>query len=117
MKFPRKNSVLDNLPLCPPAHPPPEKRKFYFYCRLAFSDTRLPFFKILPKLEMLQKQAFLKGEVRICCQNRDMNRHNVRRCRTALDRGLMLVLALSFLSLVFFCLDFPWFMHGKEFPW
>ena len=37
MAFPTKNSILDNFPLCPPAHPPPEKRKFYFYCRLAFS--------------------------------------------------------------------------------
>ena len=33
-----KNSVLDNFPLCPPCPPPPEKRKFYFYCRLAFSE-------------------------------------------------------------------------------
>ena len=30
MTFPMKNSVLDNFPLCPPVHPPPEKRKFYF---------------------------------------------------------------------------------------
>ena len=35
--FPMRKGVLDNFPLCPPAHPPPEKRKFYFYCRLAFS--------------------------------------------------------------------------------
>ena len=41
MTFPMKNSVLDDFPLCFPAHPPPpEKRKFYFYCRLAFSDWR-----------------------------------------------------------------------------
>ena len=39
--FPTKNSVLDNFPPCPPAHPPPpEKRKFYFYCRLAFSESK-----------------------------------------------------------------------------
>ena len=33
-----KNSVLDNFPPCPPAQAPPEKCKFYFYCRLAFSE-------------------------------------------------------------------------------
>ena len=35
-----KNSVLDNFPPCPPAEAPPEKRKFYFYCHLAFSETK-----------------------------------------------------------------------------
>ena len=36
-----KNSVLDNFPPCPPAQAPPEKCKFYFYCRLALSDIHL----------------------------------------------------------------------------
>ena len=44
MTFPMKNSVLDNYPSCLPAQAPPEKRKFYFYCRLAFSDFFLPDF-------------------------------------------------------------------------
>ena len=35
-----KNRVLDNFPPRPPAQAPPETRKFYFYCRLAFSDAR-----------------------------------------------------------------------------
>ena len=38
MAFPTKKSILDNFPLCPSRPPPPENRKFYFYCRLAFSD-------------------------------------------------------------------------------
>ena len=57
MMFPMKNSVLDNYPSCLPAQAPPvldnypsclpaqappEKRKFYFYCRLAFSDKKTP---------------------------------------------------------------------------
>ena len=33
-----KNSISHNFPPSPPATPPAEKRKFYFYCRLAFSE-------------------------------------------------------------------------------
>ena len=33
-RLPRKTAFLDNFPLCPQG-PPPQKRKFYFYCRLA----------------------------------------------------------------------------------
>ena len=53
--FPTENSVLDNFPLCPPAHPPPpEKRKFYFYCRFAFSeDWKTPPCRIYPYLALL----------------------------------------------------------------
>ena len=40
MTFPTKNSVLDDFPLCPQGPPPPQNRKFYFYCRLAVSDWR-----------------------------------------------------------------------------
>ena len=43
MTFPMINSVLDNFPPCPLPRPP-EKRKFYFYCRLAFSDLQLELF-------------------------------------------------------------------------
>ena len=39
-RFPRKQAFLDDFPLCPQG-PPPQKRKFYFYCRLAVSDTSL----------------------------------------------------------------------------
>ena len=38
-RFPRKTAVLDDLPLCPQC-PPPQKRKFYLYCRLAVSEDR-----------------------------------------------------------------------------
>ena len=30
MTFPMKNSVLDNLPPCTPAHPPPKSANFIF---------------------------------------------------------------------------------------
>ena len=40
MAFPTKNSVLDDFPLCPPLPPPPQSRKFYFYCLLAVSEYR-----------------------------------------------------------------------------
>ena len=37
--FPKKNpAFLDDFPLCPQAPSPPQKRKFYFYCRLAVSE-------------------------------------------------------------------------------
>ena len=32
-RFPRKQAFLDDSPLCPP-----QKRKLYFYCRLAVSE-------------------------------------------------------------------------------
>ena len=35
-----KNSVSDNFLPAPLPIPPPEKCKFYFYCRLAFSEYR-----------------------------------------------------------------------------
>ena len=35
----KKNSVLDNFPLCPQGLPPQKKRKLHFYCRLAVSDS------------------------------------------------------------------------------
>ena len=38
MTFPRKNSILDDFPLCPQS-PPPKNCKFYFYCRLTISDS------------------------------------------------------------------------------
>ena len=45
MTFPMKNSVLDNFPPCPPAQAPLKNAKFYFYCRLAFSEIlNLTFF-------------------------------------------------------------------------
>ena len=37
-RFPRKQAFLDDFPLCPQGPPPPQKRKFYFYCRLAVSE-------------------------------------------------------------------------------
>ena len=40
-RFPRKkkkNSVLDDFPLCRQGPPLLKKRKFYFYCRLAVSE-------------------------------------------------------------------------------
>ena len=37
-RFPRKQAFLGDYPLCPQG-PPPPKRKFYFYCRLAFSSS------------------------------------------------------------------------------
>ena len=39
----KKNSVLDDFPLCPQSPPPPQNRKFYFYCRLAISERIAPF--------------------------------------------------------------------------
>ena len=36
-RFPRKQAFLEDFPLCPQG-PPPQKRKFYFYCRLAVSE-------------------------------------------------------------------------------
>ena len=39
LRFPRKTAFLDNSPLDPRARPPPKKRKFYFYCRLAVSEN------------------------------------------------------------------------------
>ena len=39
MTFPMKNSVLDNFPPCPPAHPPWKVQFFFVYFRLAFSDS------------------------------------------------------------------------------
>ena len=41
-RFPRKQALLDDFPLCPQA-PPPQKRIFYFYCRLAVSDRSFLF--------------------------------------------------------------------------
>ena len=38
MAFPTKNSVCGRFSSLPPAPPPPRKRKFDFYCRLAVSD-------------------------------------------------------------------------------
>ena len=38
-RFPRKNSVLDDFPLCHRGPPPVKNRNFYFYCRLAVSDS------------------------------------------------------------------------------
>ena len=38
-RFPRKTTFLDKFPLCPES-PPPQKRKFYFYCRLAVSEFK-----------------------------------------------------------------------------
>ena len=50
MTFSMKNSVLDNFPPCPPAQPPPpEKHKFYFYCRLAFSELFQRFPGTIPR--------------------------------------------------------------------
>ena len=37
-RFPQKQAFLDDFPLCPQGPPPPQKRKFNFYCRLAVSD-------------------------------------------------------------------------------
>ena len=37
-RFPRKIAFLDDFPQCPPGPPPPQKREFYFYCRLAVSE-------------------------------------------------------------------------------
>ena len=42
----------EDFPLCPQCPPPPQNRKFYFYCRLAVSDLPLA----------LQNRAFLRGE-------------------------------------------------------
>ena len=40
MAFPKKNSVFGRLSSLPPMPcPPPQKRKFHFYCRLAVSET------------------------------------------------------------------------------
>ena len=54
MTFPMKNSVLDIFFSLPP--PPVEKRKFYFYCRLAFSDssriTPITFTRLLRSREL-----------------------------------------------------------------
>ena len=40
-RFAQKQVFLDDLPLCPQA-PPPQKRKCYFYCRLAVSEWMRP---------------------------------------------------------------------------
>ena len=39
-RFPRKTAFLADVPLCPRS-PTPQKRKIYFYCRLAVSDYRI----------------------------------------------------------------------------
>ena len=39
-RFPRKTAFLDDFPLCPQGPNPPQKCKFYFYCRLAVSELR-----------------------------------------------------------------------------
>ena len=36
----KKNSVLDDFPLCAQLPPPPSKKQIYFYCRLAASEKR-----------------------------------------------------------------------------
>ena len=41
MTFPMKNNFGQFSSLPPLPTPPPENRKFYFYCRLAFSDLGL----------------------------------------------------------------------------
>ena len=35
----KKQAFLDDFPLCPKDPPPPQKRKIYFYCRLAVSEN------------------------------------------------------------------------------
>ena len=37
MMFPMKNSVLDNFPLCPPAHPPPLKSVNFIFIVVSLS--------------------------------------------------------------------------------
>ena len=37
-RFLRKTAFFDDLPPCPQGPPPPQKRKIYFYCRLAVSE-------------------------------------------------------------------------------
>ena len=39
-RFPRKIAFWTIFLSAPLPTPPPEKRKFYFYCRLAFSEKR-----------------------------------------------------------------------------
>ena len=41
MAFPTKNSVFGRFSSLPPRPPPPQKRKFYFNCRLAVSELHL----------------------------------------------------------------------------
>ena len=54
-RFPRKkqkkkNSVLDDFPLCPQGPPSLKKRKFYFYCRLAVSEARITRFARITRI-------------------------------------------------------------------
>ena len=75
---PTKNGVLDDFPLCPQC-PPPQNRKFYFYCRLAVSDrvgcTRQKKGKKgCAKTKGGEKQAFLgiDRDVVLCGGQRDL---------------------------------------------
>ena len=49
-RFPRKTAFLDEFPLCPQNAQPPQKRKFYFYCRLAVSERKRFFCSEIEKL-------------------------------------------------------------------
>ena len=67
-------TFLDDFPLCP-QDPPPQKRKFYFYCRLAVSENRTiaiaSDFRVdgAKSPEILQKEGGLGSE--IAAQNRE----------------------------------------------
>ena len=71
--FPTKKTFLDDFPLSAPKAHPPQKRKFYFYCRLAVSDTG---HRAIPKIaryvakwgiaQMCLCEAKYQGEISPC---------------------------------------------------
>ena len=58
LRFPRETVFLDNSPLYPLA-PPPQKRKFYFYCRLAVSEKRSSTFGTPPHTPAMEDIVLL----------------------------------------------------------
>ena len=58
-RFPRKQAFLDDFPLCPQRPPPPPKQTFYFYCRLAVSDSTRCEMRFFPREK--GKMAFVEG--------------------------------------------------------
>ena len=81
---PKKNSVLDDFPL-PSMPPPPQKRKFYLFCRLAVSEKHYK--STTTYMLCLLAKGLLVTEGCIPC------------CRNALCQGHSRPTSLLFLSL------------------
>ena len=79
MTFPMKNSVLDNFPLCPPAHPPPLKSANFIFIVVSLSLS------FVLELELFRAMSFCRGatltrwpDLGICTKNTETTKKKPR---------------------------------------